>query len=62
MAGDKILWGAASMLMKRYGTQAPAKVAERIGALATDGDMHGVRIWQAIAGCMDEMMRSRGIH
>ncbi len=32
----QVLWGAASMLMKRHGNDAPRKVAERISALALE--------------------------
>ncbi|MEZ7272899.1 hypothetical protein NYF14_05395 [Sphingobium sp. 10 DY56-G10] len=58
MTHDQLLWGAVSMLMKQHGENAPRKVAERIGALAVEGDMAGVALWKDIACRMDMMMRS----
>lgn len=59
MTHDQLLWGAVSMLIKQHGEHAPRKVAERIGALAVDGDIAGVALWKDIACRMDMMMRSR---
>lgn len=50
--------GAAMMLLKRHGDQAPLKVAQRIGELAAQEDFLGVAAWQAIAGRMDEILRA----
>lgn len=58
MTHDQLLWGAVSMLMKQHGEHAPRKVAERIGALALEGDIAGVALWKDIACRMDMMMRS----
>ncbi len=46
---DQVLWGAAAMLMKRHGKDAPRKVAERIGALALEDDQAGMALWVEIA-------------
>ncbi|WP_375178112.1 DUF6961 family protein [Sphingobium yanoikuyae] len=54
--------GAAMMLLKRHGDLAPFKVAERIGELVVDGDEMGVAVWKAIAGHMDEILRSGDRH
>lgn len=42
LTDDQVLWGAAYMLMKKYGDDAPGKVAERIGSLAAAGDIADV--------------------
>lgn len=55
LTDEQVLWGAASMLMKRHGNDAPRKVAERIGALALENDEAGVALWKAIARCMDAL-------
>lgn len=54
--------GAALMLLKRYGDMAPVKGAERIGALAADGDEMGVAAWRAIAGHMEGILRAGSMH
>jgi hypothetical protein len=49
LLSDWELWAAANMVLKQHGQRAPVFVAERIGALALDGDMAGVETWKAIA-------------
>jgi hypothetical protein len=60
MEQGHVAWGAASMLLKRHGADAPVLVATRIGELALAGDMDGVAMWKAIAVCMDQLMRTDG--
>lgn len=62
MTEDQVMLGAALMLLKRYGDLAPVKVAERIGALAADGDEMGVAAWRAIAGHMEGILRAGSMH
>ncbi|WP_301182313.1 hypothetical protein [Sphingobium sp. SA916] len=42
MTNDHIALGAAMMLLRRHGNQAPVKVAERIGELAVEADWEGL--------------------
>ncbi|WIW90460.1 hypothetical protein K3M67_20825 (plasmid) [Sphingobium sp. V4] len=58
MTDDQVMLGAAIMLIKRHGDQAPVKVAERIGELAAEGDEMGVAVWKAIAAYMDDILRA----
>jgi hypothetical protein len=58
MDESHVAWGAASMLLKLHGDHAPVAVAERLGQLASAGDMEGVLMWQRIAGCMARLMAS----
>lgn len=58
MNEEQVLLGAAMMLLKRYGDHAPAKVAQRIGKLAMEGDDLGVAAWKVIAKHMAEIMRA----
>ena len=58
MTEDQVLWGAASMLLKRHGVDAPRKVAERIGELALEDDAAGIALWTEIARRMDEIMKT----
>lgn len=58
MTEDEVMLGAAIMLLKRYGDQAPMRVAERIGELAVAGDDLGIATWKAIAARMDEILRA----
>jgi len=53
------MWGAATMLLERHGADAPRKVAERVGALALEGDAMGVAIWTKIAHCMNDIITAR---
>ena len=39
---------------RQHGERAPVLVAERIGALALEGDVAGVTMWKAIAAAMAE--------
>ena len=54
---DYVLWSAATIILKRYGNNAPRHVAERIGTLARDGDALGVQAWQQIASRIDRILR-----
>jgi hypothetical protein len=62
MTEDQVMLGAAMMLLKRHGDQAPLKVAERIGALAADGDEMGVAVWRVIARHMHAILRAGSVH
>lgn len=52
---DWELWSAANMVLREHGDQAPRFVAERIGALAIDGDTAGIEVWRAIAARLDAL-------
>lgn len=43
------LWACALAIEKLHGDQTPVWIAERIGALALEGDAAGVARWKAIA-------------
>ncbi|KZC80927.1 hypothetical protein AYR46_08405 [Sphingobium yanoikuyae] len=57
MEQRQVKWAAASMLLKRHGSDAPLVVATRIGEFASVGNHDGVAMWTAIAACLDKMMR-----
>ncbi len=59
---DQLMWGAALMLLRRHGEQAPLKVAERIGALALEGDTLGVAVWTGIASRLDKLVKVKAAH
>lgn len=44
---------------KLYGPGAPVFVAERIGALALDGDVDGINRWKAIAQRLEGIIAAR---
>lgn len=46
---DRELWACALMIERDHGDNAAVWIAERIGALASDGDADGVARWKAIA-------------
>lgn len=58
MTDDQVRLGAAMMMIRRYGEQAPLRVAERIGELAVAGDAAGVAAWKIIAQRMDRILRA----
>ena len=49
MIAERELWACANQMHLQYGSDAPIAIAERIGALALDGDELGVATWKAIA-------------
>jgi hypothetical protein len=49
MLSDWELWACANQVLTTHGEDAPGYVAERIGALALEGDIEGVATWKAIA-------------
>jgi len=46
------------MHLRGHGKNAPLKVAERIGELASEGDRAGVAAWKVIARRKDEILRA----
>lgn len=61
MTRDRELWACANTLLSVYGSDAPAVVAERIGAMILEGDIAGADTWKAIASRMDRLMRGEGL-
>jgi hypothetical protein len=50
-------WAEALAVERQHGAQAPAFIAERIGALALAGDAEGVARWRDIAARLDQLER-----
>lgn len=46
---EQELWACALLVEREHGDQAAVHIAERIGALASEGDAAGVARWKAIA-------------
>ncbi|QJU60287.1 hypothetical protein HL653_23385 [Sphingomonas sp. AP4-R1] len=55
MTRDRELWARAAALLRRHGEEAPKVVAERVGALALEGDEEEIAVWLAIATRMDQL-------
>lgn len=49
MISERELWACAAEVMRQHGDGVELFVAERIGALALEGDAEGIRTWKAIA-------------
>jgi hypothetical protein len=49
MTSERELWACALLVERELGDNAAVYVAERIGALALEGDAAGVARWKAIA-------------
>jgi hypothetical protein len=48
-------WAIALHLDRTKGDDAPAHIAERIGAMAVDGDMDGLLRWREIAAALFQL-------
>lgn len=55
MTPDRERWAEALTVEEIHGDSAPAYIAERIGALAIEGDFDGVARWQQIATRLDQL-------
>jgi hypothetical protein len=51
-------WAEALAIDRQYGNQAHLHIAERIGALAVQGDIAGVERWKQIASRLDHLRRA----
>lgn len=49
MTRDEELLAVALWAEQAHGTAAPVSIAERIGALALQGDAAGIELWKAVA-------------
>lgn len=59
MTPDHERWAEALAVLRTHGDGVFAHVAERVGALALDGDMAGVRRWREIAAKLDELYEAQ---
>ena len=55
MTPNATAWACALNVLKEHGDRAAVFVCERIGALASAGDMAGVEIWKDIALRLDQL-------
>lgn len=52
---DRELWACAQQVLNHHGPDANDFIAERMAALAADGDGAGTRTWLAIAERVDQL-------
>ena len=57
MNRDHERWAEALAIERQHGAEAPRWIAERIGALAIEGDWPGVERFKQIARCLDQLRR-----
>ena len=55
MTPDEERWAEALAVQRRHGEGAPVFIAERIGTLALEGDLSGIRRWKEIAARRDAL-------
>lgn len=55
MTPDEERWAEALAVQRRHGEGAPVFIAERIGTLALEGDLSGIRRWKEIAARLDAL-------
>ncbi len=56
MIPDKEIYQAATILIKRYGDDAPIQAAMRADELLEKGDLDGQRIWIRIVNAVEEFL------
>lgn len=55
MTPEQHVWACALAVERQHGPRAAVFVAERIGALALQGDTTGVEMWKAVAVRLDDL-------
>jgi hypothetical protein len=55
---DEERWAETFAVERQHGAKAVQFIAERIGALAIQGDKEGIERWKAIAIRLDELRRA----
>lgn len=55
MTPDEERWAEALAVQRQHGEAAPVFVAERIGTLALEEDLWGIRRWKEIAARLDAL-------
>ena len=60
MLSEWELWACANRVLQSHGEGAPLHAAEQIGALVLEGDVEGVRTWQAIASRIAQLSATGG--
>ena len=58
MTPDQERWAEALMVLRQHGDFARVFVAERIGALAVQGDAAGIRRWKEIAAKLHQLIEA----
>ncbi|MFC5797093.1 DUF6961 family protein [Sphingopyxis terrae] len=60
MTPEHHIWACALAIERQQGSNAAIFVAERVGALALQGDAAGVEMWKAIAARLQDLSRQGG--
>jgi hypothetical protein len=55
---DRELWGCANHYLKQHGEDAPIVAAMRADELLAEGDMEGVRTFQAIVRRINQLLEA----
>jgi len=50
------IWGAATLMLKRYGANAEIESAMRVDELAAEGDLDGAAVWHRIMHAVAELV------
>jgi hypothetical protein len=58
MTPEQERWAEATMVLRQHGGNAGMFVAERIGALAVEGDVAGIQRWQQIAARLQQLIEA----
>jgi hypothetical protein len=56
--GDRDIWRAAALMLKRYGSDAVAEAGKRIEEMEGAGDHAGAAIWRRISLAAEELART----
>ena len=59
MISDPDIFGAAKLLIDRFGRGAHVRAAERADNLLDEGDLNGAAVWRRILSAIEEMVHGR---
>jgi len=59
MLSDRDIYAAATLMIKRFGNDAPSEAARRAEALAAAGDLDGRAAWLRIMKAAEALLRQR---
>ncbi|MEQ8653286.1 MAG: hypothetical protein RIC87_12555 [Kiloniellales bacterium] len=55
MLSEKEIWQSASVMVKRYGSEAVAEAAKRVVELESQGDEAGAAAWRRIEVAIEQL-------
>jgi len=57
MISDRDIYASATLMIKRFGNDAPIEAAQRAEALLAEGDLDGRAVWMRIMAAAEALLR-----